>query len=80
MAKVTSSVDQIVVLELTKEEVEVIFDILQRVGGSPTYSRRKLADNIVDALSEISTNLQFNSSDQEGEIRFLSKSNKTPSF
>lgn len=37
-------------LDLTNEEAQVLRDILMFVGGSPTESRRGLADTIASAL------------------------------
>jgi len=44
---------EIVELRLTKTEADTLSDILERIGGSATSSRRKLADAIAKALSSV---------------------------
>lgn len=49
--KKTVTVD-VVTLELTGDEAQVLQDILSHVGGSPVNSRRKFASSITNALTD----------------------------
>lgn len=51
------------VLELSKEEAQLIADIFGYVGGDPKKSRRKLVDNIYNALSSVRILTQHNATD-----------------
>ena len=41
-----------IVLELSKDEAETLREILQYVGGDPTYSPRKHAESLLKALRD----------------------------
>lgn len=68
MAKATKEVKQvqvtkieeqeIIALELSKEEAEFLLFILENVAGDPYNSPRKIADDIADALREASITYQ----------------------
>jgi hypothetical protein len=50
MAIATRLTTAVTVLYLSNEEAQVLCDIASRVGGCPDTSRRRLTDNVADAL------------------------------
>jgi hypothetical protein len=57
-----------VILEISREEAQALYDLTGRIGGQPKTSRRGLMDSIGRALSEVG----FNASSQDmfGTISF----------
>lgn len=51
--KVVKATEDVIALELTKDEAETLAVILCKVGGSPSYSPRGHADSIQGALVEV---------------------------
>lgn len=56
-------------LTLTLDEAQVLADILAQIGGDPS-TRRGLADNIADALTEADVYWDPEAEDYEGTITF----------
>lgn len=83
MAKITNKKTSVTsaTLELSIDEITFLKDILNNVGGSPTYSRRKIADGIQAALQDVvDTHPKFKTPDIEGEIMFLDVKDKDRSY
>jgi len=69
-AKLTKLFIEEVVLNLTKDEAQFLYDVLQAVGGSPKYSRRKFEGSISDSLKEIGCYDTAYPDDHTGAITF----------
>lgn len=55
-------------MTLTKDEAKTIYDILSRVGGCPTNSRRRFTDSLHGELHKVFG--QWFTGDIDGSIRF----------
>lgn len=51
LVKETKIVVETVTLELSKEEIDVIREIFGNIGGSPNISRRRIVNDMNDALN-----------------------------
>jgi len=69
-AKVTKLFIEEIVLNLTKEEAQFLYDVLQTVGGCPKHSRRKFEEGISDSLKEIGCYDTAYPDDHTGSIKF----------
>ncbi len=50
--QVTTTVEvERVVLELTQDEVDALYAVLMKVGGSPIHTGRKYTNNVLEALA-----------------------------
>jgi len=64
-------VEGTIVLTISQDEAQFLFDTLQAVGGSPKYSRRKYEAGISDALKGVGCyGTDFGQGDHDGAIRF----------
>ena len=57
--------EEIVTLELSREEAQLLTDVLSRIGGCPRNSRRKFATEIERVLRE--NGVEYQSSFRDGE-------------
>lgn len=73
MAKIVSTKPttkyESVTLELTGDEADLLFCLLQFVGGDPVHSRRKYVDKIADAFRAKGYE-RYDNKDLTGAIRF----------
>ena len=64
-------VEGTIVLTISQDEAQFLYDILQSVGGSPKYSRRKHEAGISDALKGVGCyGTDLGQGDKDGSITF----------
>ena len=67
----TVTYDEGVILELTNDEAQMLRDVLAKVAGDYTKSRRRLAKSVSSALVELG--FTYDTDDMEGYIRFYDR-------
>ena len=65
-------VEGTIVLTISQDEAQFLHDVLQAVGGSPKYSRRKYEAGISNALKSVGccSWVDYGQGDHDGAIRF----------
>ena len=56
-------------LTLSKAEAQTLVDVISLAGGSPSTTRRKYANNIMDALGKVGYHYTMNAYSEGGDLK-----------